>query len=75
MRIFLAIDGSEQSEAAVDEIARQHFSADSEVRVISVVEPYFPETFSGEDMNMSLYVEIENTARERARAYRPGGPQ
>ena len=68
MRILLAIDGSEQSEAAVDEIARQHFPADSEVRVISVVEPYFPETFSGEGMNMSLYVEIENTARERARA-------
>ena len=67
MRILLAIDGSEQSESAVDEIARQHFPADTEVRVISVVEPYFPETFSGEGMNMSLYVEIENTARERAR--------
>jgi hypothetical protein len=39
MRILLAIDGSEQSEAAVDEIARQHFPADSEVQVISVVEP------------------------------------
>ena len=48
MRILLAIDGSEQSEAAVDEIARQHFPADSEVRVISVVEPpYFPGTLSG----------------------------
>ena len=68
MRILLAIDGSDHSEAAVDEIARQHFPADSEVRVISVVEPYFPETFSGEGMNMSLYVEIEKTARERARA-------
>jgi nucleotide-binding universal stress UspA family protein len=68
MKILLAIDGSEHSEAAVDEIARQHFPADSEVRVISVVEPYFPETFSGEGMNMGLYVEIENTARERARA-------
>ena len=39
MRILLAIDGSEQSEAAVDESARQHFPADSEVRVILVVEP------------------------------------
>jgi nucleotide-binding universal stress UspA family protein len=68
MRILLAIDGSEQSEAAVDEIARQHFPADSEVRVISVVEPpHFPETFPGGGGNMSLYVEIEKTARERAR--------
>lgn len=67
MRILLAIDGSEQSEAAVDEIARQHFPADSEVRVISVVErPYYPAMLSGEGVNMSLYVEIEKTAREQA---------
>jgi nucleotide-binding universal stress UspA family protein len=68
MRVLLAIDGSEQSQAAVEEIARQHFPAESEVRVLSVVEPpYFPATFSGEGMDMSLPVEIENTARERAR--------
>ena len=42
MRILLAIDGSEHSEAAVDEIARRHYPADSEVRVISVVEPPMP---------------------------------
>jgi nucleotide-binding universal stress UspA family protein len=64
MRILLATDGSEQSEAAVDEIARQHFPADTEVRVISVVEP--PNL--GEGVDMSLYAEIENTARERASA-------
>ena len=69
MRILLAIDGSEQSEAAVVEIARQHFPTESEVRVLSVVEPpYFPATFSGEGMDTSLSVEIENTARERAHA-------
>ncbi len=69
MRVLLAIDGSEQSDAAVEEIARQHFPAESEVRVISVVEPpYFPATLSGEGMGMSLPVEIENTAREQARA-------
>jgi nucleotide-binding universal stress UspA family protein len=64
MRILIATDGSEQSEAAVDEIARQHFPADTEVRVISVVErPNF-----GEGVDMSLYVEIEKTAHKRARA-------
>ena len=69
MRILLAIDGSEHSEAAIDEIARQHFPADSEVRVISVVEPpYFPATLPEEGVNRSLYVEIEKAARERARA-------
>src|SRR5258705_6982436 len=69
MRILLAIDGSDHSEAAVAEIARQHFPADSEVRVISVVEPpYLPNAFPGEGVSMSLNVEIEKTARERARA-------
>ena len=68
MRILLAIDGSDQSDAAVDEIVRQHVAADSEVRVISVVEPlYFSATFPEQSMNMSLYAEIETAARERAR--------
>jgi nucleotide-binding universal stress UspA family protein len=64
MRILVATDGSEQSEAAVDEIARQHFPADTEVRVISVVEP----PNFGEGVDMSFYVEIEKIAHERARA-------
>ena len=69
MKILLAIDGSESSEAGVDEIARQHFPVDSEVRVISVVEPaYLPETFSVEGGNMSFYVELEKDATVRARA-------
>jgi nucleotide-binding universal stress UspA family protein len=69
MRILLAIDGSDHSEAAVDEIARQHFPADSEVRVISVVEPpYFPESFPGGGVNISLYAEMEKVARDQARA-------
>jgi len=64
MRLLLAIDGSKQSEAAVDEIARRCFPANSEVRVISVVEP----PNFGEGVDMSLYVEVDKTARERARA-------
>jgi nucleotide-binding universal stress UspA family protein len=64
MRILVATDGSEQSESAVDEIARRCFPADSEVRVISVVEP----PNFGEGVDMSLYVEVDKTARERARA-------
>jgi nucleotide-binding universal stress UspA family protein len=43
MRILLATDGSEYSEAAVDEIAERPFSKGSEVRVLSVFElPTFP---------------------------------
>jgi nucleotide-binding universal stress UspA family protein len=70
MKILLAIDGSGHSEAAVDEIAHGHFVAESEVRVISVVETsYAPATLPGEGVNLGLYaVEIENAARERARS-------
>jgi nucleotide-binding universal stress UspA family protein len=64
MKILVAIDGSEQSEAAVDEVASRHFPADVDMRVVSVVEP--PNL--GEGVDMSLYAEIEKTARQRASA-------
>ena len=69
MKILLAIDGSGRGDAAVDEIARQHTPADSEVRVLSVVESsYFSAGLPGEGANWALYAEIETAARERARA-------
>ena len=39
MKILLAIDGSPCSEQAVAEVARRPWPADSQLRVISVVEP------------------------------------
>jgi nucleotide-binding universal stress UspA family protein len=39
MRILLAIDGSTFSDAAVNEVSQRPWPANSEVRVISVVEP------------------------------------
>lgn len=39
MKILLAIDGSSFSDAAVNEIASRPWPSESEVRVISVVEP------------------------------------
>jgi nucleotide-binding universal stress UspA family protein len=69
MRILLATDGSEHSAAAVDEIVHRHPSADTEVRVISVVEPpYFPTTYPLDGMDMELYEEMQKSAREVARA-------
>ena len=48
MKVLLAIDGSDHSEGAVEEVARQQLPAGSEVRVISVVEtPYLPVGFRG----------------------------
>ena len=78
MRILVAIDGSEHSEAVVDEVAHRHFPADSEVRVVSVVEPPYAAvaysgvdpaiTYSGAGVDMQLYAVMESASREAARA-------
>ena len=65
MKILLSIDGSEQSAVAVDEVCDRHFPPDSDVRVISVVEPI---TFSGAlPGEVGLFVDLEKAAKERAR--------
>lgn len=66
MRILLATDGSEHSGSAVDETVRQRSPADSEVRVISVIEPM--SMYSVEGVDAKMYEEIENSVRERASA-------
>jgi nucleotide-binding universal stress UspA family protein len=67
MKILLAIDGSALSEAAVDQIARQHFLALTEVRIVSVVEPhYYPQPFADQVVDPSIYAELEKIARDRA---------
>lgn len=66
-KILLAIDGSEQSEAAVEELIGQPFPAGSELHVISVAElPYLPLAYPGEGIDMSVYAEIEKSYYQRA---------
>ncbi len=71
MRILLAIDGSGHSEAAVREVDGRHLSAESEVRVISVVEPiqyYYAGEYPGAVPSISPYAEVEKASGEGARA-------
>ncbi|MGH9832988.1 MAG: universal stress protein [Blastocatellia bacterium] len=66
MRILLAVDGSELSDAAVEEVAPRPWPRGSEVHVISAVHLPFtptPETWSLPD---SYYSNLEKTARELA---------
>jgi nucleotide-binding universal stress UspA family protein len=42
MRILLAIDGSPHSQAAVDEVARRPWPSKSQIRVMTVIQPYVP---------------------------------
>jgi nucleotide-binding universal stress UspA family protein len=65
-KILLATDGSGHGDAAVDAIAHWQYPPDSEVRVISVVEPpYFSPTSGGES---NIYEQMKEDARAMARA-------
>jgi nucleotide-binding universal stress UspA family protein len=66
MRILLATDGSGHSEAAVDEIVDRHYPADTEVRVISVVEPLMPLSAESLADSAGYHRELEKIERERA---------
>jgi len=69
VRILVAVDGSEQSDAAVDAVGRRCVGEDIEVRALSVVEPpNFPDTYPGGGGNINVDGAIEDAARERARA-------
>src|SRR5919197_2017024 len=66
MKILLATDGSPCSERAVDEVARRPWPADSQVRVVSVVEPPAPlvaEPYMG---LTDYFEEVEGLKRRQA---------
>lgn len=66
MKILLAIDGSACSERAVGEVARRPWPDDTQVRILSVVEPTAP--LAAEPyMGMANYFEeIERAQRQQA---------
>jgi nucleotide-binding universal stress UspA family protein len=66
MRVLLAVDGSESSDAAVEEIADRPWPQGSEVHIISAIHLPFtpgPETWS---LPGSYYYEFEKAERDRA---------
>ena len=66
MRLLLAVDGSEFSDAAVEEVANRPWPSQSEVHVVSAIHLPFepsPEVWSLPD---SYYFKLENAERERA---------
>jgi len=68
MKILLATDGSPCSDAAVNEVARKPWPADTQVRVVSVVEPPAPlvaEPYMG---IVGYFEEAEKAFKQQARA-------
>ena len=80
MKILLAIDGSPCSERAVEEVARRPWPRDSQVRIVSVVEPPAPlvaEPYTGvsgyfEEVEQLKRRQAEETVARAAEALREG---
>jgi nucleotide-binding universal stress UspA family protein len=67
MKILLAVDGSEFSNAAAVSVARRPWPADSEVKIISVMElfqPYLTEMWAVSD---EFWEDMDKSAKAQAR--------
>lgn len=80
MKIVLAVDGSACSERAVDEVARRPWPADSQVRIISVMElpapltsePWAPSADYLKEIESAALTQAEKTLSEAAAKLREG---
>ena len=68
MKILLAVDGSECSEAAVKSVAQRPWPAGSELKIISAVEPAYLPTTDTWVLPENYYLEIEKAAQEQAQS-------
>jgi hypothetical protein len=68
MRILLAIDGTTYSDTAVDEVARRPWPANSEVKIISAVEPPVISAVEPWTVAPTYFDEIEKIAHDKALA-------
>jgi nucleotide-binding universal stress UspA family protein len=68
MKILLAVDGSDFSDAAVKQVAGRPWPPGSEVLVISVVEPPLIPTVDTWTLPENYYNEMDKAGEERARA-------
>jgi nucleotide-binding universal stress UspA family protein len=68
MKILLAVDGSDCSLAAVDEVARRPWPAGSSVKIFSVIElPFLPTTETWA-VPEDYYQQLEQAGKEQAQA-------
>lgn len=68
MKVLLAMDGSPCSETALGEVARRPWPPDTQVRVLSVVEPPAPLIAEPYMEAVGYFEEAEKALREQARA-------
>ncbi|HKX29481.1 MAG TPA: universal stress protein [Blastocatellia bacterium] len=66
MKILLAVDGSEFSLKAADEIARRPWPTGSMLEILSVVEPPYLPTTEAWALTNNSYIEADEAAKEQA---------
>jgi nucleotide-binding universal stress UspA family protein len=66
MKILLAYDGSDQARAALEEIVRRPWPRDTEVRVVTVIEPPFLAMTLEGDFQGPALAEVETMVRKEA---------
>lgn len=68
MRILLAVDGSQCSDAAVDQVAQQAWSPNSEIRVLTAYDLPLPATPEAWAMPVAYLEEMDRAASDHAHA-------
>ncbi len=66
MKILLAVDGSVFSDAAVASLAKRPWPADSEVKIISVMEPFQPYMTEVWSLPADFWEEMDKSAKQQA---------
>ena len=66
MKILLATDGSEFSQAAADSVAKRPWPAGSEVKILSVIEPFQPYLAEVYTTSDEFWEKLEEASREQA---------
>jgi nucleotide-binding universal stress UspA family protein len=66
MKILLAVDGSQYSEAAVAGVAKRPWPAGSEIKVLSVIEPFTPYMTEIWATSNEFWEELDKASRDQA---------
>jgi nucleotide-binding universal stress UspA family protein len=66
MKILLAVDGSVFSDAAVESVARRPWPPGSEVKIISVMEPFQPYMTEVWSLPADFWEEMDKSAKQQA---------
>jgi nucleotide-binding universal stress UspA family protein len=66
MKILLAVDGSDYSNAAAESVAKRPWPANSEVKIVSVMEPFQPYLAEIWAVSDEFYEEMDKSVKAQA---------